>query len=168
VVGVDGRGRQNLTRTAATESELAMSPEGRRIAYLRSERQPFQIWVMNVDGSGQRRLTSGGDWEFGPQWSPDGSRIAFARTSGIRVVPSRGGRPRRIATASLRHAHPSPAWSPTGKQLAYNSGHQLYVARIDGRSTKLVTQGATGTFAGCCQVSPPVWSRNGRRLYYSS
>jgi hypothetical protein len=29
VVGVEGRGRQNLTRTAATESELALSPDGR-------------------------------------------------------------------------------------------------------------------------------------------
>jgi Tol biopolymer transport system component len=314
VVGVDGRGRQNLTRTAAFESELALSPDGRRIAYLRSERQQFQIWVMNVDGSDQRRLTSGGDWEFGPQWSPDGrrlayqvwdfsgctptsgsgcavpdvwtvdaggsgqrkvldsafqprwspdgskllfqryeanpdlatlgvylaesdgtgarqlvratlwgspgvppawsptgrtilygetlgasvhvtrlstvtadgrhrrtltsgvapawapdgSRIAFTRTSGIWVIPSRGGRPRRIAAASLRDTLPFPVWSPTGKQLAYNSGNKLYVARIDGRSTKLVTQGATGTFSGCCPVSPPVWSRNGRRLYYWS
>jgi Tol biopolymer transport system component len=311
VVGVDGRGRQNLTRTAAAESELALSPDGRRIAYLRSERQQFQIWVMNVDGSGQRRLTSGGDWEFGPQWSPDGrrlaymvwdfaactpvsgsgcavpdvwtvdadgsgqrkvldgafqprwspdgskllfqrydanpdlatlgvylassdgtgarqlvraalwgserappawsptgrtivygvgmggaarlhllsvdgrrsrflavgsspawshdsSRIAFARTSGIWVIPARGGRPRRIAAASARDTLPFPAWSPAGKQLAYNSGNQLYVARVDGRSTKLVAEGATGTFAGCCRVSPPVWSRNGRRLYYSS
>jgi Tol biopolymer transport system component len=311
VVGVDGRGRQNLTRTAATESELALSPDGRRIAYVRSEAQKWTIWVMNDDGSGQRRLTSGGDWEFGPQWSPDGrrlaymvwdfaactptsgsgcavpdvwtvdadgsgqrkvldsafqprwspdgskllfqrydanpdlatlgvylassdgtgarqlvraalwgserappawsptgrtivygvgmggaarlhllsvdgrrsrflavgsspawshdsSRIAFARTSGIWVIPARGGRPRRIAAASARDTLPFPAWSPAGKQLAYNSGNQLYVARVDGRSTKLVAEGATGTFAGCCRVSPPVWSRNGRRLYYSS
>ena len=311
VVGLDGRGRQNLTRTAALESEIALSPDGHRIAYRRSERQQFQIWVMNDDGSGQRRVTSGGDWEFGPQWSPDGrrlaymvwddsgctpesgsgcavpdvwtvdadgsgqrkvldnafqprwspdgskllfqryeansdlatmgvylaqsdgtgvrqlvratlwgsprappawsptgrtilygvgmvgaarlhlvsldgrrkrflavgvspawsrdgSRIAFARTSGIWVVPSRGGRPGRIAAASLRHTHPFPAWSPSGKQLAFNSGNQLYVARVDGRSTKLVTQGATCTCGGCCRVSPPVWSRNGRRLYYWS
>jgi Tol biopolymer transport system component len=68
----------------------------------------------------------------------------------------------------VRDGLPFPAWSPAGKQLAYNSGNQLYVARIDGRSTKLVTQGATGTFAGCCRVSPPVWSRNGRRLYFWS
>jgi Tol biopolymer transport system component len=314
VVGVDGRGRQNLTRTAALESELALSPDGRRIAYLRIERQQYQIWVMNADGSDQRRLTSGGDWEFGPQWSPDGrrlayqvwddsgctptsgsgcaapdvwtvdadgsgqrklldnafqprwspdgskllfqryeanpdlatlgvylaqsdgtgsrelvratlwgspgvppawsptgrtilygetlgvsvhvtrlstvtadgrhrrtltsgmapawapdgSRIAFTRTSGIWVIPSRGGRPRRIAAASLRHTLPFPAWSPTGKRLAYNSGNQLYVARVDGRGKRLVTQGATCTCGGCCRVSPPVWSRNGRRLYYSS
>ncbi|MGH3084147.1 MAG: TolB family protein, partial [Gaiellaceae bacterium] len=81
VVGVDGRGRQNLTRTAATESELALSPDGRRIAYVHSERQQFQVWVMNDDGSRQRRLTSGGDWEFGPQWSPDGDSPTWCGTS---------------------------------------------------------------------------------------
>jgi Tol biopolymer transport system component len=319
VVGVDGRGRQNLTRTAAFESELALSPDGRRIAYVRSDGIRSQVWVMNVDGSGQQRLTSGGEddlplarhtefwpqwspdgrrlaymvWDyaactpvsgsgcaapdvwtvdadgsgqrkildnafqpgwsadgsmllfqryeanpdratlgvylarsdgigvrqlvqaplwgsgiappawsptgrtivyvetFGPQygvrlstvtadglggrtltsgwapaWAPDGSRIAFARTNGIWVIPSRG-RPRRIAAASARHTVPFPAWSPAGKQVAYNSGNQLYVARVDGRSTKLVTEGATCTCVGCCRVSPPVWSRNGRHLYYS-
>jgi Tol biopolymer transport system component len=123
-----------------------------------------RLHLLSLDGRRRRFLAVG----VSPAWSHDGSRIAFARTSGIWVIPSRGGRPRRIAAASLRHTHPFPAWSPTGKQLAYNSGNQLYVARIDGRSTKLVTQGATGTFAGCCQVSPPVWSRNGRRLYYWS
>jgi Tol biopolymer transport system component len=311
VVGADGRGRQNLTRTAAIESELALSPDGRRIAYVRSEGIRSQIWVMNVDGSDQRSLTSGGgDGEFWPQWSPDGrrlaymvwddsactpvsgsgcavpdvwtvdadgsgdrkvldnafqprwspvgskllfqrydpnpdratlgvyvarsdgtgvrklvraalwwserappewsptgrtiiygvgmgavrlhllsvdgrrarflavgsspawshdgSRIAFTRGSGIWVIPSRGGRPRRIAAASALHSVPFPAWSPGGKQLAYNSGNQLYVAGMDGRSAKPVAQGAACTCHGCCRVSPPVWSRNGRRLYYSS
>jgi Tol biopolymer transport system component len=52
VVGADGRGRQNLTRTAAGESELALSPDGRRIAYVRTEGIRSQIWVMNVDGAG--------------------------------------------------------------------------------------------------------------------
>jgi Tol biopolymer transport system component len=309
VVGADGRGRQNLTRTAAGESEIALSPNGRRIAYVRSEGVRSQIWVMNVDGSGQRRLTSGGDGEFWPQWSPDGrrlaymiwdyaactpasgsgcavpdvwtvdadgsgqrkvldnafqprwspddskllfqrydpnpdratlgvyvarsdgtgvrqlvgaplwgserappawsptgrtivygagmgavrlhllsvdgrrrrflavgespawshdgSRIAFARTAGIWVIPSRGGRPRRVAPGSAGSL-PFPAWSPAGKQLAYNSGNRLYVARVDRRLTKLVAEGATCTCRGCCRVSPPVWSPNGRRLYYSS
>jgi Tol biopolymer transport system component len=312
VVGADGRGRQNLTRTAAIESEIALSPDGRRIAYARTDDgMRGQIWVMNVDGSGQRRLTTGEDderaptwspdgdrlvylvsdfggcypggircavtdawtidadgseqrkildsalqprwspggrrllfqrhfdlnvgtsglyvassdgtavtllvptvlWQaesvpaawgpggrtivygetFGPRygvrlstvtadgrrrrtltsgwapaWAPDGSRIAFARTNGIWVISSRGGRPRRIAAASARHTVAFPAWSPAGTQLAYNYGNQLYVARVDGRSTKLVAQGATCTCRGCCRVSPPVWSRNSRRLYYYS
>jgi Tol biopolymer transport system component len=313
VVGADGRGRQNLTRTAAFESEIALSPDGRRIAYARTDDDGIrsQIWVMNVDGSGQRHLTTGEGqkrapawspdgqrlvymvWDdaactpvpgsgcavtdvwtvdadgsgqrklldsafqprwspdgskllfqrydsnlatlgvhvatsdgtrvrrlvraplwssdrvppawspsgrtivygetFGsqdevrlstvtaegrrrrtltsgwaPAWAPDGSRIAFARTSGIWVIPSRGGRPRRIAAASALPDVPFPAWSPAGKQLAYNSGDQLYVARVDGRATNLVAQGATCTCRGCCRFSPPVWSRNGRRLYYGS
>jgi len=310
VVGADGRGRQNLTRTAAIESEIALSPDGRRIAYVRSEGMRSQIWVMNVDGSGQRRLTTGEDEErapawspdghrlvytvndyggcypggtrcavtdawtinadgsaqrkildsalqprwspggrrllfqrhfelnvgtsglyvassngtavtllvrtglwspelvppawgpggrkivygetFGPlyvvrlstvtadgrrwrtltsgwapAWAPDGSRIAFARRSGIWVIPSRGGRPRRIAAETGRqHRPPSPAWSPAGKQLAYITGRELFVARVDGRSKKLVAQGAAGGRDRF--LSPPVWSRNGRRLYYPS
>ena len=137
VVGVDGRGRQNLTRTAATESELALSPDGRRIAYRRSEHQRFQIWVMNVDGSDQRRLTSGGDWEFGPQWSPDGRRLAYqvwdysgcTPTSGsgcavpdVWTVDADGSGQRKVLDNAFQ-----PRWSPDGSKLLF----QRYEANPD-------------------------------------
>jgi Tol biopolymer transport system component len=163
----DGTGVRELVRAALWGSPgvpPAWSPTGRTILYGVGMGCAARLHLLSLDGLRSRFLAVG----VSPAWSHDGSRIAFARTSVIWVIPSRGGRPRRIAAASVRDTLPFPAWSPAGKQLAYNSGNQLYVARIDRRSTKLVTQGATGTFAGCCRVSPPVWSRNGRRLYYSS
>jgi Tol biopolymer transport system component len=162
----DGTGARQLIRAMLWASERAppaWSPTGRTILW-GAGMGAVRLHLLSLDGRKRRFLAVG----VSPAWSHDGSRIAFTRISGIWVIPSRGGRPRRIAAASLRHSIPFPAWSPTGKQLAYNSGNQLYVTRIDGRSTKLVAQGATGTFAGCCRVSPPVWSRNGRRLYYWS
>jgi hypothetical protein len=166
----DGTGARELVRATLWGSPgvpPAWSPTGRTIVYgetLGVSVHVTRLSTVTADGRHRRTLTSGA----APTWAPDGSRIAFTRTSGIWVIPSRGGRPRRIAAASLRHGLPFPAWSPTGKQLAYNSGNQLYVARVDGRWKRLVARGATGTFGGCCRVSPPVWSRDGLRLYYWS
>jgi Tol biopolymer transport system component len=162
----DGTGVRQLARAMLWGSERAppaWSPTGRTIVY-GVGMGAVRLHLLNVDGRRARFLAVGSS----PAWSHDGSRIAFTRWSGIWVIPAHGGRPRRIAAASTLHAVPFPAWSPAGKQLAYNSGNRLYVARVDGRSTKLVAQGATCTCRGCCQVSPPVWSRSGRRLYYYS
>jgi hypothetical protein len=140
----DGTGVRELVRAALWGSPgvpPAWSPTGRTILYgetLGASVHVTRLSTVTADGRHRRTLTSG----VAPAWAPDGSRIAFTRTSGIWVIPSRGSRPRRIAAASVRDGLPFPAWSPAGKQLAYNSGNQLYVARIDGRSTKLVTQGA--------------------------
>jgi TolB protein len=164
VASSDGTGARQLAGATLWRSARvppAWSPTGRTIVY-GVGMGGVRLHLLGVDGRKARFLAVGSS----PAWSHDGSRIAFTRSSGIWVVPSRGGRPRRVAAASVRHTLPFPAWSPTGKQLAYNSGNRLYVARVDWRSTKLVAQGATGTFGGCCQVSPPVWSHNGRRLYY--
>jgi TolB protein len=161
----DGTGVRQLVPAVLWRSPRAppaWSPTGRTIVY-GAGMGAVRLHLLNADGRRRRFLAVGSS----PAWSHDGSRIAFARTSGIWVIPSRGGRPRRIAAASADTLS-FPAWSPAGKQLAYNSGNRLYVARVDGRSTKPVAEGATCTCQGCCRVSPPVWSRNGRRLYYSS
>jgi hypothetical protein len=161
--------RRDRRETARSSAALVVraSPSGvvadRRTIVYGVGMGAVRLHLLNVGGRRARFLAVGSS----PAWSHDGSRIASTRSSGIWVIPSRGGRPRRVAAASAGTL-PFPAWSPAGKQLAYNSGNRLYVVRVDGRSTRLVAQGATCTCVGCCRVSPPVWSRNGRRPYYWS
>jgi Tol biopolymer transport system component len=163
----DGTSITSLAHAVLWGAELvpaAWAPGGRRIVYGENF-GPFpgvRLNVLTADGRHRRTLTTGRT----PVWAPDGSRIAFVRRSGIWVIRSDGGRPRRVAAAPVMQHRPSSlAWSPTGKHLAYISGRGLYVARVDGRSTKRIAAGAV-----CCRdifLSPPVWSRDGRRLYYS-
>jgi len=58
----------------------AVSPDGKRIAFVRNEDGTNNLGVMNADGTKIRYLTHHNDATqyYGPRWSPDGKRIAFS------------------------------------------------------------------------------------------
>ena len=148
VVGANGTGLRNLTQASCrgpclSNEEPAWSPNGRRIAFVRTigsvppgpRPRIVGIFVMNADGTHVLQLTQRkGTFrteDHAPSWSPDGRRIAFMsanttfRPSGasvIYVVNADGTHPRVLR--SLPHAWPgagAPAWSPDGKRILYST-----------------------------------------------
>jgi TolB protein len=88
VMNADGSEQRRLTRSTTRDRAPVWSPDGRRIAFVRSRFNAYEdIYVMNADGSGQRRLIRNG---VGPHWSPDGRMIAFTRSTAVN--PPDGGR----------------------------------------------------------------------------
>jgi TolB protein len=80
----DGSQLGQLTRNRAADTAPLFSPNGRRIAFVRSPRQfASELWVMKADGSGQRKLAARGT---NLAWSPDSRRIAYV--SGSRAASS--------------------------------------------------------------------------------
>lgn len=67
---------QQLTHGTADTSP-AWSPDGGRIAFLRSRDEAPQIWLLPADGGEARQLTTLPLGAGAPVWSPDGSKIAF-------------------------------------------------------------------------------------------
>lgn len=78
----------------------ALSPDGRKIAFMSRRDGNWEIYVVNIDGSGVQRLTDHPAEDGLPTWSPDGKLLAFvsSRDEGWAVwaISADGGSPRRL------------------------------------------------------------------------
>lgn len=148
----------DTTRTRMLSGSLddgpAFSPDGRRIAFERTEPalEPHaQIWVMNSDGSGAHQVTDAAAYEATqPAWSQDGSAIAYTErgepggTAGISVVAADGSGPRQLTACTFGHCDQFPTfpvWSPDGSAigvLLQNAGlTRSAVAMVDPETGEL-------------------------------
>jgi serine/threonine-protein kinase len=120
ITPVDSGWRGNFT-------DIALSPDGTRLAVASPGSDGEQIWVKQVPRGPLSRLTFGGATNTRPTWTPDGRRIAF--------VSSRSGkrnlwiqRADGSAEAESLLAHPSQvdevAFAPDGRRAVarYGSG----------------------------------------------
>jgi Tol biopolymer transport system component len=147
----DGSGLRQLTYTAAHEQTPVLSPDGSRIAYIRSasighgcEGCPSELWVMDADGTHARRLTAPGikdgigDWDSHPSWSPDGKSIVFDRSAasswlGLFVIAADGGTPQSLHIPGAER----PVWGP--HRIAYRGQRgAIWTANADGSDRRLV------------------------------
>ena len=74
---------KNITHSESLHKDVSpsFSPNGSKIAFVRSTGTGSQIMVVNSDGSGLRNATSAalrGAANLDPKWSGDGTRIVFA------------------------------------------------------------------------------------------
>lgn len=170
----DGRNAINLTRTPdITEGAPAFSPDGRQIAFHKSDKEGG-IFVMGATGESVRRLTTTG---FDPNWSPDGKRIVFSRdervvdprsrnttASPLMVMDAAGGAPRLLLDSDGMQPH----WSPHGLRIAYwandNAGRRdIYTVASSGEKKTIVAVTSDSTLDWS-----PAWAPDGKWIYFSS
>lgn len=112
-----------LLTSQATETEVAFSPDGDRIAFAAWNDQSgsFDIFVKMVEGGNLLRLTDNAAIDRAPVWSPDSRYIAFTRQRGggmgFYLIPALGGAERRLAEVG-GITWPQISWSSDGKMLA--------------------------------------------------
>lgn len=120
-------------RRLRSVGEVAMSPDGSRIAYSivtqdGPGRPAGDLWIMNVTDRSARKLCPANQRCGGAVWSPNGEWIAYSggagEQSGLHVARPDGSGDRFIAKTSGTN-NPLPtmgatvAWSPDSKRVAF-------------------------------------------------
>ena len=77
---IGGRTQRLTSTPGVTETSAAWSPNGKRLAYLATDRSSYaSLVVAKADGSDPNPiLTSATDYIWYPSWSPDGGLISFS------------------------------------------------------------------------------------------
>jgi Tol biopolymer transport system component len=161
----DGSGVERLTSDPG-DIDLAWSPDGSRIAFVRFRGGNADIYVMNANGSEVVRLTRDGA-NSAPAWSPDGRKIAFARAApgntDIYVMDPDGSNVTNLTNDPLLES--APAWSPDGSRIAFSAyvsppgPVHIYTMGADGTSRTKITDSELDD-------GSPAWSPDGRSIAF--
>ncbi|PYO91518.1 MAG: hypothetical protein DMD62_15815 [Gemmatimonadetes bacterium] len=163
----DGTGRRRVTEGQDGYETPAISPDGRRIAFVR---QGAGIYVMSSEGTGAVPLVFRTIGDAAPAWSPDGSRIAFksdyyapAAPYGRIFVVNVDGTGLRLVSPDSTDAtadDAAPAWSPDGTRIVFTRNGTLHVVNADGTGfTALPNPDGAAS---------PSWSPDGTRIAFQS
>jgi TolB protein len=161
------RSAEQITQGNQHIEGLAVSHDGRSIAFDSDRGGNSDIYKMALNGGEPVQLTTDPHDDFYPAWSADDQWIAFhSWRNGSRdvfVVRAEGGKVERVAGDTAQEAYPD--WSPDGMRLAYHSNRtgrpQIYVTERNAR----------GEWAPARQVTwqggtQPKWSPDGHTLLY--
>ncbi len=151
------------------------SPDGKWLAFSSNRHGTYDVYVVPVEGGKPRRLTFDAADDFVTSWTPDGKAVLFTSTRGtdfpvtqqMYLVPVTGGQVRRIiegregvvapAGNRIAYARGSGTWYRKGYRGSSND--DLWICDLDGNHNRRVTH-----FEG--QDNSPMWSPDGRTLYY--
>ncbi len=142
----DGQPRR-LTRGPADTSP-AWSPAGDRIAFLRAQDGPAQLWLLPADGGEAEPVTTLPLGAGAPVWSPDGRRVAF--TAPVDTTPGKASDP--VVARRLDHR-------ADGAGLLRGARTHLHVVELDSGGCRQVTEGDL-------HAGTPAWSPDGTRLAF--
>ncbi|MGI8924674.1 MAG: hypothetical protein ACR2HJ_11680 [Fimbriimonadales bacterium] len=170
---------KKMTKPIIQMWERSFSPDGKWIAYIRSETEGeddhrADIWLTRSMRKKGQRLTTFKTSFSGPRWSPNGKDIAFK----MEMPPGPGSGDRlcimsisshKIRTIAKGHNNmiEGPRWSPNGTSLCFleakfsqepmtnASFRQLYVVSADGTGRRRLTDHWGNDYS-------PQWTRDGK------
>ena len=137
------------------------------------------LWLFDIEKKDEKRLTEGNFTVSDPQWSPDGTRITYttrptpkaddANLDDIWLLTIATGEKKSIVSDA--GSSDNARWSPDGKWIAYTGNPDasagvttnfLYLMPAAGGTPKQLTTKFD------LNVGTPIWSRDGRTIYFGA
>jgi Tol biopolymer transport system component len=151
--------RGSFQDTTLLISGVAVSPDGRRVAYQRRGPSGFKVWISAVAGGPAVQLILDDSYQDAPTWSPDGNWIAYALFRGGRRALAKvrvgAGEPPLVLKEGI--VYPSnPKWSPSGALITCETPEGFSVVSADGKQARTLAEEAPLAHA---------WSRDSRSIY---
>ncbi len=120
---------QKLTTHTADDYQPAVSPDGKRVAFLSNRSGNNDIWLIPIDGGPARQLTTHTASDADPSWSRDGKKIAFTSLredskGDIWVLDLESGKETRTTDSRAAESHPS--WFPDGKKIVFSRSKEVW------------------------------------------
>jgi hypothetical protein len=160
--------------TAGVRSQLAWSPDGKKIYYAKATRDNKHwssyedLYVYDLDSKKETRLTKGRRAKY-PALAPTGDRIAYVTgsdgTTNLAVMNLDGSEPRLVTNFKSGEQVYSPAWSPDGSLIVFSysekKSQRLARVKTDGTGFELLTDGPEDS-------RNPVFSPDGSAVIFAS
>lgn len=172
-----------LVSNGAANARPMYSPDGKHLGFVSARSGHPDLFVLDFVDGNVRQLTHDDGFEQFDGWSRDGARLYFdsiahqvGYTSCIMEVPSAGGTP-MVALRERYVPTGSAAAQPGSDALAYTAGGftqwwRRGHAHIDEGEIALYRPGAPPRFQklsdGSAVENWPMWSSDGRTVYYAS
>jgi Tol biopolymer transport system component len=149
----DGGEQDRLTRSTASETGPALSPDGMTLAFVSNRSGENEIYRTSTTDWNPRALSRNpGRDDTQPVWSPDGRHLAWTSNGDIFTMNAVGNTRRKIAVTAAEER--DPAWSPDGRTIAYAANGDLFSR--DGDAAPVQLTGGPET------DSEPAWSAKGQ------
>lgn len=179
----DGTGDQQLAAGAAGFSDVAYSPDGQKIAFVRTatftnddgqEVTSPELFIAAIDNPGAaRQITRLGGSVLGrPSWAPDAVRLVISSNydgdEDLWILTDDGNNLQKITNNDF--ADRDPAWAPSGEVILYASEQEsgpssglteLFTIDSDGQNITQLTNADRSSYS-------PAWSPDGQYIVFAS
>jgi len=166
---------RNLIVGPESDSEPGASPDGVRLAFIRTIGADQYLMAAGIDGSNVRQVMASPLVDSWAQWAPDSRHLGvISRVNGrleFHLVSTEGA-PETIADMGTLTPTQFQFRPPDGREIAVRAyGHggvDLYLMNVDGSNPRELGLHSNGAFGIERDLTGAAWSPTGDRLAYNA